>query len=118
MPNQFVGENERIARDLCFVIGLTDNHSELAMPLIEKALSKKDAEWGKKVEKLKQPGLSIEDREILLARLALAEKMVGAYENALLDIANDKEFSHNISGNFVREVWYKKVAKEVLAFWE
>ena len=71
---------------------------------INEIISKKDAEWGKKVEKLKQPGLSIEDREILLARLALADKLA----EALKEIA---------SGGFSNYVMVE-IAKEALSLWE
>ena len=69
---------------------------------INEIISKKDAEWGKKVEKLKQPGLSIEDREILLARLALAEKMASR-----LSVHVECKCSHHHSAD-----------KEVLSLWE
>lgn len=36
-------------------------------------------------------------------------------EDALVLIANDLEFSHDVNTKFIREPWYKKIAKEALA---
>lgn len=70
----------------------------------------------KEIEKLKRDVGSVfnvgveQSNEIvgLTAKLRIAE-------DGLLDIANDLEFSNDVHGKFVREVWYQKRAKEVLS---
>ena len=79
---------------------------------INEIISKKDAEWGKKVEKLKQPGLSIEDREILLARLALAEKMAEALKYIYDQIDDEDDPSANPFK------WIKDSCEQALDLWE